>query len=307
MKAGVKMKIIRFKTIDKGCRLGFVKDDSVWDLTSVDKRVFSSFLSALKEAHVQNINLDELIREAVQGCTPETYALKELDHPRTPLKPHIVIPYPPPEVWGCGVTYARSVKAREVETSLKGAYDRVYEAERPEVFFKATRTRCVGPYEAICVRGDSKSTVPEAELAFILGYDREIVAYTVGNDVTARDIEGVNPLYLPQAKIYSGCCAVGPAVVTCADLKEPRNLKVECRIHREGGVVFQGATSTAQLRRSLEELRGFLCRDNPVPAGTVCLTGTGIVPPDEFTLCEGDVVEIGIEGIGTLRNPVKRL
>ena len=213
----------------------------------------------------------------------------------------------PPEVWGCGVTYKRSQAAREFETKTKGIYDLVYEAERPEIFFKATASRCVGPNDEICVRGDSKWTVPEAELAFILGPEEKVVGFTVGNDVSARDIEGSNPLYLPQAKIYDGCCALGPSIVTVDEVGSEPKLEVECRIYRSGELVFKGSTCTSKMKRSIEELKSYLCMYNSVPIGTVCLTGTGIVPPDDFYLKDGDIVEITIEKIGTLRNRVKQL
>ncbi|MFQ5763157.1 MAG: fumarylacetoacetate hydrolase family protein, partial [Candidatus Bathyarchaeia archaeon] len=204
-------------------------------------------------------------------------------------------------------TYLRSVKAREAETAVKGIYDRVYEAARPEVFFKATASRCVGPYEPICLRSDSKWNVPEAELAFIVGEGNRIVAYTIGNDMSSRSIEGQNPLYLTQAKVYRGCCALGPAVVTPESIGNPSNLQIECEILRGGRRVFHSETNTSRMKRSLEELLNYLTRDNPIPPGTVCLTGTDIVPPDDFTLRHDDIVRITIENIGALTNPVRQL
>ncbi|MEM3045815.1 MAG: fumarylacetoacetate hydrolase family protein [Candidatus Bathyarchaeia archaeon] len=253
------------------------------------------------------VSVDTLVQDIISGLDTDPYEYAALDRAANGSEPHLMLPYRPPEVWGCGITYERSRKAREGETVIKGAYDLVYEAERPEIFFKATGDRCVGPNEAIAVRGDSKSTVPESELAFVVGRGPSIIGYMVGNDVTARDIEGENPLYLPQAKIYAACCALGPAFVSAESIPNPRNLAVKCRILREGRTVFEGETSTSRLKRSLEELLSFLCRDNPIPVGSVCLTGTGIVPPVEFTLRDGDLVEIEIEGLGVLRNPVRQL
>ena len=165
----------------------------------------------------------------------------------------------------------------------------------------------LAPGEEICIRGDSYWNVPEPELAFILGLNQEIIGFTVGNDVSSRDIEGENPLYLSQAKIYEGCCALGPSIVTVDEVGAEQKIRIECRVFRSGSLIFEGSTETSQMKRSFEELRSYLCRYNPVPPGSVCLTGTGIVPPDDFSLEEGDIVEISIEKIGTLRNPVRRL
>jgi 2-dehydro-3-deoxy-D-arabinonate dehydratase len=183
-------------------------------------------------------------------------------------------------------------------------YTLVYDAERPELFLKdAGCRRTVGPGEPIGVRGDSSWDVPEPELALVLGEGGEIVGVTIGNDVSSREIEGTNPLYLPQAKIFAGSCALGPAVLSPPELDSPFEISLRI-LSAAGDEVFAGATSTARMRRSFEELVEWLLRDNPVPAGSVLLTGTGLVPPDEFTLEPGQVVEITIPGIGTLRNPV---
>lgn len=221
--------------------------------------------------------------------------------------PRLLIPILPPEVWGAGVTYLRSREAREYETKAKGIYDLVYEAERPEIFFKATPSRCVGPDEVAYIRSDTNWAVPEPELALVLGPRHEILGYTIGNDLSARDIEGENPLYLPQAKIYKGCCALGPAIALRESVDDPKNLMIEMRILRSGSVVFSGSVSTSSLKRSLEELVEFLTRDNIIPPGTVLLTGTGIIPPNDFTLSDGDIVEIEVEKIGILRNRIGRL
>ena len=212
-------------------------------------------------------------------------------------------PLVPPEVWAAGVTYRKSREERERESETPDPYARVYRAERPEIFLKATPTRCVGPGEAVGVRGDSGWDVPEAELAFIL-HGGAITGYTAGNDVSSRAIEGANPLYLPQAKIYHRCCSIGPCIVNAESVSDPHNLTIGCTILRGGKQVFAGEASTSQMVRTCEELAGFLTRHNPVPDGTVVLTGTGIVPHQEFSLQAGDVVRIEIEGIGVLENPV---
>ena len=212
------------------------------------------------------------------------------------------------EVWAAGVTYLRSRDARiEESTSAKSAYDLVYEADRPEIFFKATPSRVSGPGEIIAIRGDSTWDVPEPELALVVNRDGEIVGYTIGNDVSSRSIEGENPLYLPQAKFYSKCAALGPVIALAWELDAPRDKNVRLIISRDGGVIFEGETSTNQLHRTFEDLIAYLFRDNDFPDGVLLMTGTGIIPPSEFTLQDGDVVAISIEGIGTLVNPVVRL
>jgi 2-dehydro-3-deoxy-D-arabinonate dehydratase len=213
----------------------------------------------------------------------------------------LLLPVEPPEVWCAGVTYKRSRDARIEEAVAKDIYSLVYEAERPEFFLKdAAGRRTVGPGETIGVRSDSAWSVPEPEIALVLGEGGRIDGVTIGNDVSSRDIEGTNPLYLPQAKIYAGSCALGPAVLT--EWEGP--FEIRLRILEDGRELFAGETSTAQMQRSFEDLVDWLRRENPVPPGSVLLTGTGLVPPDEFNLQPGHVVEIEVPGIGTLRNPV---
>jgi 2-dehydro-3-deoxy-D-arabinonate dehydratase len=211
------------------------------------------------------------------------------------------------EVWAAGVTYLRSRDARMEESSQRDVYDRVYDADRPELFLKATPNRVSGPGEAIAIRRDSGWDVPEPELAILVNAHGELVGYTIGNDVSSRSIEGENPLYLPQAKVYSRCAALGPAVVTVDELPDVSNLEVQLTIRRDGTQLFQDRTATSQLHRSLSDLMGYLLRDNEFPAGVFLMTGTGIVPPSEFTLQHGDEVIIRIDGIGSLVNPVIRL
>jgi 2-dehydro-3-deoxy-D-arabinonate dehydratase len=215
----------------------------------------------------------------------------------------LLLPLEPPEVWCAGVTYERSRDARIEESAVRDVYALVYDAERPELFLKdAACRRTVGPGRPIGVRADSVWNVPEPEVALVLDGAGEISGVTIGNDVSSRDIEGANPLYLPQAKVYAGACALGPAVVT----PPPDGpLEISMRIlDGAGRELFAGETSTARMTRSFEELVAFLVRDNPVPAGSVLLTGTGLVPPDDFSLEPGHVVEIAVPGIGILSNPV---
>ena len=216
----------------------------------------------------------------------------------------LALPVEPPEVWGAGVTYERSRDARVAESGAKDLYMHVYEADRPELFLKdAGCRRTVGPGEALGVRSDSAWNVPEPEIAVVLGAGGTPAGLTIGNDVSSRDIEGTNPLYLPQAKIFAGACALGPAVLVPDDWEAP--LEIRLRISdADGAELFAGETSTARMRRTFPELIEWLLRANPVPPGSVLLTGTGLVPPDDFTLEPGHVVEIHVPGIGTLTNPV---
>jgi 2-dehydro-3-deoxy-D-arabinonate dehydratase len=216
----------------------------------------------------------------------------------------LAIPVEPPEVWGAGVTYERSRDARVAESDAKDLYLNVYEAERPELFLKdAGCRRTVGPGEALGVRSDSAWNVPEPEIAVVLGDGGTPAGLTIGNDVSSRDIEGTNPLYLPQAKIFAGACALGPAVLVPDDWEAA--LEIRLRISdADGAELFAGETSTARMRRTFPELVEWLLRANPVPPGSVLLTGTGLVPPDDFNLEPGHVVEIHVPGIGTLTNPV---
>ncbi len=215
----------------------------------------------------------------------------------------LVRPIDPPEVWCAGVTYERSRDAR-IEESGSDVYALVYDADRPELFLKdAQCRRTVGPNEPVAIRSDATWNVPEPEIGVVLGHDLEIVGYTIGNDVSSRDIEGANPLYLPQAKVFAAACALGPAVYVPDDWDAP--LSIELTIRDAGGAeLFSGRTSTAKMKRTFPDLVSWLVRDNPVPAGSVLLTGTGLVPPDDFTLLPGHVVEIHVPEIGTLTNPV---
>jgi 2-dehydro-3-deoxy-D-arabinonate dehydratase len=211
------------------------------------------------------------------------------------------------EVWAAGVTYLRSRDARMEESTQRDVYDRVYDAARPEIFLKATPNRVSGPGEPIAIRGDSTWDVPEPELTLVINRDGETIGYTIGNDVSSRSIEGENPLYLPQAKVYDRCAALGPVIASAWELPDVASLPIRLTIKRNGRVHFSGETSTSQIHRPLPELVTYLRRHNSLPFGVFLMTGTGIIPPSEFTLEHGDEVEIAIDGIGTLRNPVIRL
>ena len=254
-------------------------------------------------AHVGRVTTNG-VEELPYASVLEAIAHEEDDGLPAPHGLDLLLPLEPPEVWAAGVTYERSRRARVEETQVQDVYSLVYDAERPEIFLKdATCRRTVGPGETVGVRGESTWTVPEPELALVLGEGGRIVGATAGNDLTARDIEGANPLYLPQAKFFAGACAIGPAVLVPGDWSEP--FEIRCAI-RDGDAreIWSGETSTASMKRSFQELVDFLLRDNPVPAGSVLLTGTGLVPPDEVALAPGYEVEVDIPRIGSLVNPV---
>jgi 2-dehydro-3-deoxy-D-arabinonate dehydratase len=234
-------------------------------------------------------------------------AAEQAEHSLALSSIRLLAPLDSQEVWGAGVTYERSKTARERESEQAGSfYDLVYSAERPELFFKANARRVAGPGQPIRVRRDSFWTVPEPELALVLSPALELLGFTIGNDVSARDIEGQNPLYLPQAKVYDGCCALGPCITLAADMPPADSIGIHLEIERAGIVVFRGQSSVARMARRFDELIAWLARDNSFPEGVVLLTGTGVVPPDDFRLESGDVVRIAIDGIGTLENPVTR-
>ena len=211
------------------------------------------------------------------------------------------------DVWAAGVTYERSRDARAVESEHEAdVYERVYTAERPELFFKSVAWRVIGPGGAVSVRADSEVDVPEPELAAVLNHDGQVAGYTICNDMSSRSIEGGNPLYLPQAKIYLGGCAVGPWIRPAWEMPDPYALEIQMTIRRAGSVAWEGRTSTSGLRRRVDELAGFLFREDEFPAGAVLSTGTSLVPDLPFTLREGDEISIRIDEIGELVNPVVR-
>jgi 2-dehydro-3-deoxy-D-arabinonate dehydratase len=210
------------------------------------------------------------------------------------------------EVWAAGVTYFRSRDARMEEAKASGGgtfYDRVYTAERPELFFKASPHRVVGPGERVRIRKDSKWNVPEPELTLAVTPRGRIIGYTIGNDMSSRDIEGENPLYLPQAKVYDGSCALGPGILVTGE-ELPSSTGILLDVSRRGAVAFSGSTSLAAMKRRPAELVEYLFRDNSFPRGCFLLTGTGIVPPPSFTLEAGDEIRITVDGIGSLVNSV---
>jgi 2-dehydro-3-deoxy-D-arabinonate dehydratase len=254
---------------------------------------------------VRLLNVDSL-DEVLHAADPTGLARSRVGEAVPLGSVTLLAPVDRQEIWAAGVTYKRSREARERESvGAARFYDLVYTAQRPELFLKSTPERVVGPGGVVRVRRDSRWSVPEPELALVVSPDLRIVGYTIGNDMSARDIEGENPLYLPQAKIYNGSCSLGP-VLTLAGAMPPRDqVGIHLTIERKGAAVFEGATSIASMARPLEDLVSWLGRETSFPHGAILLTGTGIVPPDDFTLTTGDIVHIDITGIGRLTNPVE--
>jgi 2-dehydro-3-deoxy-D-arabinonate dehydratase len=282
------VKICRFLAGDSAVRVGFVDDDAaVVDLTPAGITTLSRVLESTDPVALLNgIDRAALPRFAIADVV---------------LRP----PIERQEVWAAGVTYLRSKTARMEESDFSAtAYDRVYDADRPEIFFKAIAEKVVATGEGVGIRRDATWSVPEPELALVLNSRGQIAGCTIGNDMSSRDIEGENLLYLPQAKVYDRSCALGPYMRLGVAEADARDWTVRSTIVRGGAKVFSGETRLGNIKRSFEELAGYLCRSQSFPHGAVLLTGTGIVPPDDFTLREHDVVEIEIAPIGVLRNSV---
>jgi 2-dehydro-3-deoxy-D-arabinonate dehydratase len=290
--------LVRFHRPGSGPRVGVRLGDAVHDVTEHVPSVGAWLRASVGRVPAAIADLRRAAQEA------PAVSADEFASAPTPERLGWLAPVDEQEVWAAGVTYERSRVARQAEAIDGGdIYARVYTAARPELFFKAQGWRVVGPGGMVGIRADSRWTVPEPELAVVLNPALEAVGFTAGNDMSSRDIEGANPLYLPQAKVYTGACALGPGIALTPAAAWPR-AAIRLTIWREGAVVFAGEVSTERIRRTLDELIGYLGRSNTFPDGVVLLTGTGIVPPDDFTLRAGDEVEIAIDGIGALRNPV---
>jgi 2-dehydro-3-deoxy-D-arabinonate dehydratase len=258
--------------------------------------------------HARGTNWDDFIRDdnAYDKAIRLTQKLQSIDFAEDLLSRELDAPMHNQELWASGVTYFRSKQGRQEESEKAGGsdfYARVYEAERPELFFKATRHRTVGHLQKVRIRKDSAWDVPEPELVLVISSTGKIIGYTIGNDMSSRSIEGENPLYLPQAKTYDGCAAVGPCVFLTKE-PLPKNTLIKLKIDRDNKTVFSGEIEISQIKRSFEELAGFLFREASFPNGALLMTGTGIVPDSSFTLQSGDVISITVDVIGTLKNSV---
>jgi len=282
------MNLCRFKTFEGDVRVGLVANRlEVIDLGAAGITQMHPLLET-EDAFAQ-------LNQLSQRSLPR-FAMSEV---------RLCAPVERQEVWAAGVTYSRSKTARMEESNFSAtAYDRVYEAERPELFFKAMPEKVVPHGESVGIRNDAKWSVPEPELALVINSRGKIAGLTIGNDMSSRDIEGENLLYLPQAKIYDRSCALGPWITLGAAEALAREWSISIGIRRNGNCVFEGQTSVGKIKRSFEELTGYLFRSQVFANGAILLTGTGIVPPDTFTLQAGDVVEIEVDGIGVLQNPV---
>jgi 2-dehydro-3-deoxy-D-arabinonate dehydratase len=292
------MRCLQVVASDGSVRLALREDDRVSVLVRDHEGVATSLdlLSALADRRLD--------LAAWRASAQAAGAFEVLDGPELAAERprfRLTIPLTPPEVWGAGVTYRRSAEFREEGS---GIYDAVYAAPRPELFFKASAWRCVGPGQPIGRRRDSRFTASEPELAVVIGGSGTVLGFTLANDVSAWDIERENPLYLPQSKVYRASFAFGPVIVTPDEVSDPYGLELRCRVERAGRPVFEGAASTGQLKRRIPELVEWLLRSNEVRTGTLLSTGTGIIQPWDTGLEEGDVVTIACAELGELRNPV---
>ena len=281
------MKLCRFHDSRNQTRVGLmVNGDAVLDLTAGVGEI---------ESLLESDDLVERLTTLATQNLPR-HLLSEI---------RLLTPVERQEIWAAGVTYLRSKKARMEESGFSAsAYDRVYDAVRPEIFFKSLPQKVVSPGEPVGIRRDARWNVPEPELVVVLNSRGRIVGYTIGNDMSSRDIEGENLLYLPQAKIYERSCAIGPWIIVGVSEADARNWTIRLEIRRHNAMIFEGETSVGQIKRSFVELAEFLFRSQVFPHGAVLLTGTGIVPPDTFTLEADDQLLISISGIGTLHNIV---
>jgi 2-dehydro-3-deoxy-D-arabinonate dehydratase len=286
------MRLAKIRLSDAESRIAAIADDDsslrLLDLTQVEKL--------------------QTLTDILHAPDPLGLARFLIDPKAAPIplkKATLLAPIDQQEVWAAGVTYKRSQVAR-MEESKSGAshYDKVYTADRPELFFKATPSRVSGPGESVRVRFDSRWSVPEPELALVISDKERLVGFTIGNDMSARDIEGENPLYLPQAKLYRQSCALGPCILIPEAPLDRAKTRITLVVQRKGKEAFRGSTDLGQMVRTFDDLVAWLCRENAFPGGAFLLTGTGIVPPDDFTLEDGDIVTMDVTGIGTLTNPV---
>ncbi|MBN1964961.1 MAG: fumarylacetoacetate hydrolase family protein [Anaerolineae bacterium] len=290
--------LLRFFHPNYGPRIGVQLGEHVYDVSDV----VQSVAAWLQVSAGQAEEAITVLRQVAEGAA-HVYPVGDFDTP-APDSLHFLAPVDQQEVWAAGVTYQRSQVARQ-EEALDGGdiYARVYAAERPELFFKAHGAQVIGPGGAVGIRADATWNVPEPELGLVINPALQVVGLTVGNDMSSRDIEGANPLYLPQAKVYTASCALGPGLLLGVTETWP-DTTIRLRITRAGQEVFSGDVSTRQIHRAVTELVSYLGRSLAFPQGAVLLTGTGIVPPADFTLAAGDVVTITIDGIGTLSNTV---
>lgn len=294
------MKLVRYHEPGQGAQIGVMNGDAIFNVTEQIPSISAWLQRSVGRVHQEIDALAQLIRARLP-----VYQAEQLHHRPAPGVPHWLPPIDEQDVWAAGVTYERSREARQEEAQDGGdVYARVYAAERPELFFKAHGRAVVGHLDSVGIRKDSAWNVPEPELGVVFNPALEAVGFTVGNDVSSRDIEGANPLYLPQAKVYRRSCALGSAItLTPADHWKLTTIRLQ--IARGDETVFAGEVHTGRIRRTLRELADFLGRSQDFPHGVVLLTGTGVVPPADFTLAAGDVVTITIDEVSSLTNTVE--
>jgi 2-dehydro-3-deoxy-D-arabinonate dehydratase len=294
------MDLVRYHEPGAGPRWGLISQDFVYEITD-DLGTLAAWLKTT----VRDVPGAIQRLSAAAKAGKASFHRSELGSIPNPALRHLLPPVDHQEVWAAGVTYERSREARQ-EEALDGGdvYARVYGAERPELFFKAYAEKVVGPGMPVGIRRDATWSVPEPELALVLNSGMEVIGFTIGNDLSSRDIEGANPLYLPQAKVYTASCALGPFIHLAA-LQTWPELSIAIHIERQNYILFSGQTHTRKIHRTLRDLTQYLGRSNDFSNGVVLLTGTGIVPPASFSLAEGDAVSIEIETLGKLTNPVQ--
>jgi 2-dehydro-3-deoxy-D-arabinonate dehydratase len=293
------VKLLRFYHTELGIRIGIQVDQVIYDASAHIHSIAGWLRSSSGRVSDVIDDLNRLVEKKL-----DQYRVSDFETSLSADHHHLLAPIDEQEVWAAGVTYERSRTARQEEAMDGGdIYALVFSSERPEIFYKASGRQVVGPFSNVGIRYDASWSVPEPELALVLNPHLQPVGFTIGNDMSSRDIEGANPLYLPQAKIYTASCALGPTILLTPD-RNWLNTTIQLEISREGRIAFQGEISTERIHRSMEELIDYLGRCYRFPEGVVLLTGTGIVPPKDFSLNEGDTVSIQIEPIGTLTNHV---
>ena len=291
--------LIRYHQPGEGARIGVLRGETVHDIS----HCFPALVNVFRDSVGDVDGLIAAVSRAAEDST-RRFRSSELNNALGADVAHWLPPLDEQEVWAAGVTYLDSRKARQEEAADGGdVYARVYTAERPEIFFKASSKNTVGHLDAAGFRADSSWNVPEPELGLVVNPAMEMLGFTIGNDMSSRDIEGANPLYLPQAKVYTASCALGPGILLAPSTEWP-DTTIRLVISRASADVFSGSVSTDQIKRRIPELIDYLGRSNTYSGGVFLLTGTAIVPPAEFTLQQDDVVSISIDGIGTLRNRV---
>jgi 2-dehydro-3-deoxy-D-arabinonate dehydratase len=287
---------------------GVVLNNNVFDIEEIHT---GNILDLVIEGKVNDPNFHELIKKQVSNMKKSKYSFSQFEKAEKEETYGLLIPYHPPEVWACGVTYKKVMELHEEDVieakGFVGLYSYVYDSERPEIFFKGLAQHCIGTNEEFSIRCDSNETFIEAELAIIFDAKGEIVAFTAANDITAWDIEKECPLFLNQAKIFTGSCVLGPSIVPAAFIKNPLDLMVKCQVIRNGELIYDGSGSTSRMKRTLNEFKHYLLRNNTITDGTILCTGTAVGIPNNMYMKHGDLAIIKVEKIGTIKNYGKKL